>query len=548
MAELDFVSIPGSERKPVRGARATGPIPPNERLRVTVRVRRRKPLPAAAIDGRQSPSMRTYLTRAELEADHGADPKDIQKVEEFARQYQLIVIESSAARRSVILSGTVPAFGRAFRVNLQTWEHPGGTYRGREGPVQVPSALANIIVGVFGLDNRPFAKPHFKRQPHDDGETPAPSYTPPQVAQFYDFPVGVDGTGQVIGIIELGGGYQLGDLQAYAQLIGVPVANVTAVLVNNAVNSPTTADSADGEVMLDIEVVSSIAPGAKIVVYFAPSTQDSDFLEAITQAVHDSVNDPSVISISWGGPESSTNASFETEFDQVLQSAAALGITVTVASGDDGAGDENPQHWDNLPHADVPASSPFALACGATNIQVANGGIVSESVWNWNVDPSNTQADSFDASGGGISENFPLPSYQAAAGVPVNPSTGNAGRGVPDVSGDGDPASGYRIQVDGQQLVMGGTSAVAPLWAALIALVNQKLNKRVGFINPLLYANPGALRDITQGNNQVGANKVGFTAGPGWDACTGLGSPDGLKVLAVLGAPPPPASPTGGAG
>jgi kumamolisin len=542
MNDLDYVSIPGSERKPVPGARVAGAIRPDERLQVTVRVRRRQPLPAAAIDGRQAPSQRAYLTRAKLEADHGADPEDIRKIEDFARQHQLVVIESSAPRRSVILAGTIAAFGRAFRVNLQTWEHAGGTYRGREGPVQVPSGLANIVVGVFGLDNRSFAKPHFRQRPRSN-DAAGVSYTPPQVAQFYNFPTGVDGTGQVIGIIELGGGYRPGDLQQFAQNIGLPVPTVIPVSVNNGLNSPSTADSADGEVMLDIEVASSVAPGAKIVVYFAPSGRDSDFLEAITQAVHDGVNDPTVISISWGGPESSVDASFQTEFDQVLQSAAALGITVTVASDDDGAADEPPAQWDNLPHVDFPSASPYALGCGATNIQVASGAIVSESVWNWNVDESGTATDSFDSSGGGVSAFFPLPSYQASASVPV-PVAGHPGRGVPDVSGDGDPDSGYGIQVDGQQLVMGGTSAVAPLWAGLIALINQKLNLRVGFINPLLYANPGALRDVTQGTNQVGATKVGFSAGHGWDACTGLGSPDGLNVLAVLGAAPAPATPS----
>jgi kumamolisin len=537
MNNSDLVPIAGSERKAVRGAHAAGPLPPEERFEVTVRVRRRMPLPSAAIDGRQPPGERTYLTRAKLEADHGADPGDIWMVEDFARQNDLAVVDSSAGRRSVVLSGNVAAFSKAFGVDLQRWEHPGGTYRGREGPVRVPSSLSEIVVGVFGLDNRPFAKPHIRRLPRSNSAKASPSYTPPQVAQFYDFPAGVDGTGQVIGIIELGGGYRPSDLQAYAKQLGIPVPNVIPVSVNNGQNSPSTTDSADGEVMLDIEVVSSIATGAKIAVYFAPSSSDSDFLAAITQAVHDSANDPSVISISWGGPESSASASFQTEFDQVLQSAAALGITVTVASGDDGAADEGPKEWDNLPHVDFPSSSPFALACGATNIQVGGNAITSESVWNQG--SADTEDDTFGSSGGGISEFFPIPSYQSSASVPADASSSFAGRGVPDVSGDGDPGSGYRIQVDGQLLVFGGTSAVAPLWAALVALLNQKLNLRVGFINPLLYANPGALRDVTQGTNRVGTNNVGFAAGPGWDACTGLGSPDGLKVLAVLAANPP---------
>jgi kumamolisin len=407
------------------------------------------------------------------------------------------------------------------------------------GPVQVPSGLGDIVVGVFGLDNRPFAKPHFRRLSRSADSSDFSGYTPPEVAAFYNFPSDVDGTGQVIGIIELGGGFRPADLEAYAQQIGVPVPNVTAVSVNNGQNAPSTAGSSDGEVMLDIEVTSSIATGAKIAVYFAPSTNDRDFLDAITQAVHDSVNNPSVISISWGGPESSAIASFQTEFDQVLQSAAALGITVTVASGDDGAADQGPNEWDNLPHVDFPSSSSYALACGATNIQVAGAAVTSESVWNQG--GADTQDDSFGSSGGGISEFFPVPSFQASANLPVNLSTGDPGRGVPDVSGDGDPASGYNILVDGQNILIGGTSAVAPLWAALIALINQKLNQRVGYINPLLYANSAALRDVTQGNNEVGPNEIGYAAGPGWDACTGLGSPDGARVLATLGSAPAPA-------
>jgi len=206
---------------------------------------------------------------------------------------------------------------------------------------------------------------------------------------------------------------------------------------------------------------------------------------------------------------------------------------VTVASGDSGAADEGPNEWDGVAHADFPASSPYALGCGGTNIAVAKGKITAETVWNQNF--ADTQGDSFGASGGGVSGVFPLPSYQEGAKVPLNVSTKQPGRGVPDVSGDADPNSGYLVRVDGQEFPIGGTSAVAPLWAGLITLCNQSLGKRVGFINPILYANPKAFNDITTGNNRVGPNNVGYDAGPGWDACTGLGSPNGQKLLAVLG-------------
>jgi kumamolisin len=534
-----LVSIPGSKREPARGAQRIAAARPDERLEVTVQLRRRNPLPATAVSGRDLPVRRVYLTHAQHDAAHGADPADLAKVSAFARQSGLVVLESSASRRSVILSGTVAAFSRAFNVSLGYWEHQGGSYRGRTGELQVPADLAGIVAGVFGLDNRPFAMPHFRRARSDAAAAQFNGYAPPQVAKLYSFPGGVDGTGQVIGIIELSGGYRPADLNAYFAQIGVPVPAVTAVSVDQGRNAPSNPQSADGEVMLDIEVAAAVAPGAKIVVYFAAGATDRDFLDAITQAVHDQVNNPSVISISWGGPESSASTSFQTEFDQVLQSAAALGITVTVASGDNGAADEGPNEWDNIAHADFPASSPFALACGATNIQVSGGQITAETVWNQNA--ADTQDDSFGSSGGGISGFFPVPAYQANVRLPVDVSTGKAGRGVPDVCGDGDPASGFLVRVDGQEFPIGGTSAVAPLWAGLIALLNERSGHRMGFINPVLYANPAALRDVTIGNNEVGSQKVGYSAGPGWDACTGLGSPDGLELLAVLGGGAPAA-------
>jgi kumamolisin len=533
MADNDFVPIHGSERQPVRGARRVGPARADEQLEVTVRLRRKNALSAATLDGRAAPIRRTYLTHTQLDTAHGADSKDIAQVEAFARQNGLTVIESSAARRSVKLSGTVAAFSRAFNVVLDEWEHAAGKYRGRVGPVHVPAGLAPVVAGVFGLDNRTFAKPHFQRLKSNASAAHFQGYLPPKVASFYNFPTDVDGSGQVIGIIELGGGYRQSDLTAYFEQAGITTPEVVTVAVDHGLNAPTNAQSADGEVMLDIEVAGSIAPGAKLVVYFAAGATDRDFLDAISQAVHDKVNNPAVISISWGGPEAAASDSFQIEFDEVLQSAAALGITVTVASGDNGAADEGPNEWDNQTHADFPASSPFALACGATHIKVSGSKITAESVWNQHT--ADTRDDSFGASGGGVSTFFPIPSYQSELKLPTDLSTGKPGRGVPDVSGDGDPASGYLVRVDGQEFPIGGTSAVAPLWAALIALLNQKMQRRCGFINPLLYANPQLFKNITAGDNKVGAGKIGYSAAAGWDACTGLGSPDGMKLLAALG-------------
>jgi kumamolisin len=266
--------------------------------------------------------------------------------------------------------------------------------------------------------------------------------------------------------------------------------------------------------MLDIEVAGAVAPGASIVVYFAPNT-DAGFRDAVSQAVHDAKNKPSVISISWGGPESAWTTQSMTAFDEALQAAAAMGVTVCVASGDDGSSDGVD---DSADHADFPASSPHALACGGTNLQASGTSITSEKVWNNGANGG--------AGGGGVSSFFPLPSYQEGLNVAL--TQGGARplqmRGVPDVCGDADPQSGYEVRVDGHDTVIGGTSAVAPLWAGLIARINAAKASPIGFINPALYSHPGALRDITQGNNGS------FAAAVGWDACTGVGSPNGQKV------------------
>ena len=516
--------VPGSERAAIAGSVPASPATPDERLEVSVRLRS-KPSSrganhAAAFDD-TPPAQRRYLSREEYAAGHGADLDDVAKIAEFAAAHQLAVVESDPARRTVVLSGTVATFSSAFGVTLQQFEHGGGTYRGRTGTISVPASLAGIVEGVFGLDDRPQAEPHFQRFQSVGAVTSraaAASFTPPQLARLYKFPSGLDGSGQCIGIIELGGGFKPADIKAYFTGLGLPVPTVTAIRVDGGRNHPTNASSADGEVMLDIEVAAGVAPKARIAVYFAPNT-DQGFLDAITTAVHDAVNKPSVISISWGSAESNWTAQGMTQFDQAFQAAAAMGVTICSAAGDKGSSDGVA---DGKPHVDFPASSPFALGCGGTNLTATATTIEAEVVWNANPVSS--------ATGGGVSSFFALPAYQRNAKVPS--PAGAGGRGVPDVAGDADPASGYQVRVDGQNLVFGGTSAVAPLWAGLIALMNQKLGHPVGFLNPLIYGSlsgRGLFNDIVSGNNG------NYSATPGWDACSGWGSPIGDKLLQALG-------------
>jgi kumamolisin len=531
--------LAGSERAPMDGAREIGPANPNETVDVTIRLRSRagkKPIVSA--DTYTKPiEKRTILSRKEFEQRHGADPESIARVETFARQHKLTVKEKSPGRRTIILSGTVSAVNEAFGVELKEYDHPTGKYRGRTGSIHLPAELHDVVEGVFGLDNRPQAKPHFRRRRGLAGaraDSVNLSYTPPQVAALYDFPTGVDGAGECIALIELGGGYKTTDLSSYwSQLKLTATPAVSAVSVGNGSNNPTgDPNGPDGEVMLDIEVAGSIAPGAKIVVYFADNT-DAGFLNAITTAVHDSTNNPSVVSISWGGPESSWTQQAMTSMDEAFQSAAAMGVSVCVAAGDDGSTDGV---TDGLNHVDFPASSPNVLACGGTQLVASGNSITSETVWN-------ELANNEGATGGGISDVFPLPNWQNGAGVPPSANSNkNVGRGVPDVTGDADPTTGYVTRVDGNPDVIGGTSAVAPLWAGLIALINQSIGKPVGFINPLLYQDAGTARDV---NDITSGNNGAYSAGEGWDACSGLGSPIGTQIAAALGAPSEQAIKTG---
>ena len=522
--------LKGSERQPLPGAKSVGKADPAERLEVSVLLRRRSGTALTEhvkkLTSREKSDR--HLSREEFERQFGADNADMAAVKKFAGAQGLAVVQEHAGRRTVVLSGTVAQFNAAFGVDLQRFEHSGGSYRGRVGAVHLPDELHDAVEAVIGLDDRPVAKPHFRARPSPGNvhwhanAGGATSFTPLQIASLYDFPSGT-GQGECVAIIELGGGERTADLGTYFSALGIRAApKVTVVSVDHGKNHPTgDPNGPDGEVMLDIEVVGAIAPGAHIAVYFAPNT-DAGFLDAITTAVHDTSNRPSVISISWGGPESSWTQQSLTAFDSAFQAAAAMGITVCVASGDNGSSDGVN---DGANHVDFPASSPYALACGGTSLQASGTTITGKSVWNDGAQGG--------ASGGGVSSVFPLPAWQD--GLHVTPTSGGnqplTMRGVPDVSADADPETGYDVRIDGTDTVIGGTSAVAPLWAGLIARINAAKRSSVGFINPLLYAAPSALKDITSGNNG------NFAAGSRWDACTGLGSPDGAKIATLLEAP-----------
>jgi len=573
----DLVPLPGSERTQLSVVQSAGQLNESETITVTLVLRRRAHLPAALVVGPQT------VTHEELDAQYGAETDDIALVTSTMTELGLTVTDTHQGSRRMMVSGTIAALSAAFGTTLTLVTSPQlagtgqTTHRYRSGGLSVPANLAGIVTAVLGLDDRPVARPQFRRLTAAAAsrtvtpetvtpktvtpetvtpetvtpetvtpetvtpetvtpETVTPEAAPAapaavpltalQVASLYNFPAGTDGTGQTIAIIELGGGYTQSDLDMYFSGLGLATPSVTAVSVDGGSNSP--GQPADGEVELDIQVAGAVAPKAAQLVYFADNT-DQGFINAIAQAVH-TTPPPIVVSISWGQSEDQWSEQSRTSMDGVFADAAALGVTVTVAAGDNGSSDD-PNSTSGV-HVDFPASSPHVLACGGTQLigNLNTNTITSEVVWN-------ELANNEGAGGGGVSDVFPLPSWQANVGVPTIAGGTGTGRGVPDVAGNADPVTGYLVVVDGKQQPIGGTSAVAPLWAGLIARLAQATGKKFGLLQPLVYGGVTAgaaaqgFNDVTEGDNGA------YSAGPGWDATTGLGSPSGQALLTHLSAP-----------
>lgn len=526
--------VKGSEKFAVSGAVEIGSIDKHEMIELAVILR---PNPHTLRSLNQMIDSlaakfhrdRSYISRPEFEAmSLGIDEDDVRLLRQFVRDSGVKIVSVYGARRTIMLSGEYECVSELFGVQMKRYLHPkeNKRFRGRTGPVFVPLELAEVIQAVMGFDDRPQSKTHFR--PLLPGQATISSYTPIEVANLYNFPLTEDGSGESIGIIELGGGFDQQDLETYFSNLGIKTPHIVAVSVDGGTNSPTgDQNGPDGEVMLDIEVAGSIAPSAQIVVYFAPNT-DKGFLDAVSTAIHDQTYKPSVISISWGSAENTWTAQAVQAFNQVFKDASTMGVTVCVASGDNGSSDGQ---IDGLAHVDFPASSPFVLGCGGTTL-MTTGQTIREVVWN-------EESSGGGATGGGVSNVFALPVWQQKMGVPpsANPG-GHIGRGVPDVSGDADPRTGYQVIVDGQKAVFGGTSAVAPLWSSLLTLLAQKLHKAIGYANPLFYQKLVTIKsgtEIERGfDDVIEGNNGAYKAKAGWDACTGLGSPEGSKLLSLL--------------
>ena len=532
------VSLPTSEHRIPVGSKALRQTSGSKWIELTIGVKPVKPLPDLSALDNKLPAERKYMTREQLAHEYGSDPKAVQTIESFAKEHGLVVTRNEPASARMGLAGTADNIDAAFGVTLMDYENPKlGAFHARTGPVNVPSEVGDAITGVFGLNNHRVLHRGFRPAHHlaPQMATPARSwFIPTELGPVYDFP-NANAQKQCIGLLEFGGGVDTSDVASYFSQIGSPAPSVQVIAVDGVSTDPSSDPNSTGEVMLDIDVAGALGAGAKLAVYFS-TFDEKGLVDCLSKVINDSTNDPSVVSISWGWDE---NQKFNNEgviwspaaidhCNQSFLAAAQLGITVCVSTGDDGS---EAQMKDGLAHVNFPATSPYVLAVGGTTLHVrkpAKGASqVTETVWNGGTSDGGT--------GGGVSDITPCPTWQTGKVVPsINPGH-FAGRAIPDVAADADPATGYLTMSGGKMQVVGGTSASSPLWASLIARINASLGARVGNFNALLYSKfgpGGVLRDITSGDNDVEGLLHGqYPAGKGWDACTGWGVPDGQKLL-----------------
>ena len=599
MAEK-LISIKGSV--PLNKHKLVGPADPKERIEITIKLRRKseKGLPTLEefVAGKRSKG----ITRQELAERYGATREDAATVQHWAVRQRLSVSSVNVGLRQMHLVGSVEAMSRAFGVKISMYQHSrtGTHFRCPEGEIHLPQNLVPIIVGVFGLNDMPIVIRHIVRVGQratsmSPKEMFPGSFYPDEVAKLYNFPP-TQGAGQRVAILEFGGGFDQSVLADYfTNNIGLPTPPTV-----NGISVLGTVIQVDkditGEVYLDIEVIGAMAPKATIDVYFAPFTGEG-FLNAVDQAIHN--DDYAAVSISYGFDEDTRGTAndpgwpmLNQNIDESFRDASAVGIPVFVSTGDQGSSSlrgELSNQWEvtvysKTVHAGYPATSPYATAVGGTMLYAENGTISKEVVWNElgavQIGPYYVSGATGDAvqkegkyylggaTGGGVSDRYKqVPTYQSNAGI--TPQSANKpsvkGRGIPDVAGNAGATTGYLVsQPPGSQYPIapvGGTSAAAPMWAALMACVRESLSTSFGgkvpvfFLNDFVYAcgKTNVFKDIVGGREityqpngnpvlgaftPIGNNRStlanGYSAQTGYDLCTGWGSPNGSALLKQL--------------
>jgi len=531
-----FAALAGS-RPPVPNAASLGRADSGKEQHVTIVLVPRLGAQAryARIEkiATQLPREREPMDERQFVEQCGAVPEQLAEVEEFARRFGLVILESSVPRRFVRVSGTTEQIEKAFQVELLEYEHLGVRFMSHDGQISLPVELHEAVEAVLGLDTRPVRRPLVSAEPAS-----LQPMLPSEVAEAYRFPAGARGARETIAIVLPGGGLDEDDLREYFHMIRSPLPKVTMVEVMGEKNQPASvadvtlvrdvffrgvtvtkqniqafsAGMNTVEASMDVELVGSFAPEAHILVLISPDNFEGNY-HVLTSAITDP-HRPSVISCSWSSHEDQYPASVIRCMETVFETAALCGITVCFSSGDDGDG----SLWYQQPiSVHYPSASRYVLGCGGTSLRRAAHGFV-ETAWEDKLSGQRL------ASGGGFSQKVKRPSWQADA---VGTETG---RGVPDVAGKADIGGGYEIVARGLRFSMGGTSAAAPMWASLSLLLNEKLGTRAGFFAPLLYTD--AFRNATHGI--LKGNNGKYHAGPGWNPVAGWGSPRGEALLKAL--------------
>jgi kumamolisin len=495
-------------------------LPPNEMVTFTFYLRHRQPVrrrPGSAIDLAE---LAKRVTREELAAERERILKrPVEQISRFAKQQRMRLIAVDIPARCVTLAGKASDVERAFATRLIAFDHAGAKRHYPGGKIRMPGELARIVHTVVGLDTRPPRGDSLRNHAVAAGGN---GLRPSEMARLYGLTTPGGGAGQCIAIIEPAGGYDREDVKKACDAMGVPTPQIDDVGVGTGHNAPGVDGQADEEVALDIQVVAGVAPQARIVVYFTERNEPG-LVAGLSRAVHGPQH-PNVIVMTWGEPEVFWPKEARLGLDAVLQDAFRLGITVLATAGDDLARERMDG---GKVYVNYPASSPYVLGCGGTQIQLdpSQTTIADEVVWN---------EQGRRGTGGGISEIYGVPAFQTGAQLPGSLNDGKPGRGVPDVAAAAAQLNGYRIFLKGAEVVLSGTSAVAPLWGAFVALLNEQRGASLGSLNDRLYQSPDLLKVITSGDNIDAESGLGYTAGAGWSACTGLGSPKGPAIIAAL--------------
>jgi len=544
------VLLAGSRRPLPHNAIRVRDVDPHAIVEVTVTLKG-PALPAPA----QMPEK--ALSREEIAQKWGVPPEDVRKVEQVLRSYGLQVVEVMQGGRSMRVRGAASAMIAAFRPDLGIYQVPGqGQIRARHGMLMIPSEIADIVEGVFGLDQRRMTGRHAL------AAVPVQQLAPLTTADLvkrYNFPDG-DGAGKAIAIAEFGQSigngqvlppaYIASDVATFCKRQGLPVPTVR---IESVGLSPLSQQQYEAEIqalpkdlqdllfaqtaetMMDAQIVAGLCPKADIGLYFA-TWGESGWVNMLDEVTSGSGPVPVALSVSYGLAEEAADWSHGAmdSINQRLQIAAMQGITVCVSSGDDGSGCDQPG---KRCHVAYPASSPYVLSVGGTMLAPQAGGKVDEVVW-WEAPGERTQQGG-GSTGGGISTLNPRPPWQTVKIASLNPGAID-GRIVPDVAALAGPPL-YDLLLDGQSLPDGGTSAAAPLWAGLIARIDAALpaGKRQRFLAPLLYkgdVGQAGFGDIVSGQNASHPSPgKGYSAKAGFDAVTGWGVPNGKGLLSALG-------------